>query len=104
MKNEEYTKNQRKEEFERWNGYANALLIASTVLFAGTSIGAPSDERGLVTVSLLCGIVAIILTVGWFAQEYRFDWGGKPGFLRLASALVGAQGAFLGIALIAASI
>ena len=34
-----------KQEYNRWQGYANALLVASTVLFAGTAIAFPKDSR-----------------------------------------------------------
>jgi len=86
---------ERQEEYMRWHDYANVLLIASTVLLAGTSIALPKELAVLTLLSALGGLAAILLTVLWFAQEYAFEIREKPGFLFLASCAFGFQIGFL---------
>jgi|GEM_PF-4467000 len=89
----------RQGEYERWHSFANVLLIATTVLFTGISIGFMKDAVQLTIVSAFCGLVAIVLTVGWFALEYPAKAGEKPPLLIWASLFFGAQVGFLFVAL-----
>lgn len=49
-----------KQEYNRWQGYANALLVASTVLFAGTAIAFPKTAEFAPILSAIFGLVAIV--------------------------------------------
>ena len=93
-------KKEKEEEYKRWQGYANALLIALTVLFTGTNISLPK-EIVVSILSLFFGLAGIVLTVLWFALEDNHKIKGKPAFLWLASSSFGFQVGFLFIALLA---
>lgn len=93
-----------KQEYNRWQGYANALLLALTVLFAGTAIALPKVLQPLLILSLAVGLAGIFSTVIWFALESKWMWGGKPGLLRLASVFFGLQVGFLFVVLFVSAI
>ncbi len=80
-------------EYKRWRDYANILLIALTVLFAGPMI---SGQKSLFSIiSGISGAVGIILVVMWHAKEYRIQINKKPAFLLAASVALGVQATFL---------
>lgn len=93
---------EQKQEYKRWQGYANALLLASTVLFAGTTIALPKQVVSVSILSIVFGLIAIVLAVLWFALENNQKILGKPAFLWLASCSFGGQAGFLFVALLAA--
>ena len=92
-----------KEEYKRWQGYANALLLALTVLFAGTAIAFPKTSADIFILSSIFGLAGIVFTVLWFALEWNGRIRGKPAFLWLASSAFGFQAGFLFAALLVAS-
>lgn len=87
-------------EYRRWRGYANALLLALTVLFAGTAIAFPAVIAPLWILSTVFGLAGILLAVLWFALESAATIRGKPAFLILASCAFGFQVGFLFLALV----
>jgi hypothetical protein len=86
---------EKEEEYGRWQGFANALLLALTVLFAGTTIALPEEVKPLSILSILCGLAGIVLTVLWFALEDSHKIRGRPAFLWLAACAFGLQAGFL---------
>jgi len=89
--------NQLEEEHQRWKDYANVLLIALTVLFAGPVI----SERNIFSIiSVIAGVIGIIAVVLWHAREYKIQIYNKPAFLVIASCAIGIQAAFLAFNLI----
>ncbi len=91
-----------KQENERWQGYANALLLALTVLFAGTAIAFPKQAVSVTILSAIFGLAGIVLTIFWFAFEWDKKILGKPVFLWLASCAFGLQVGALFVALFSA--
>ncbi len=79
-------KKPQKQEYERWQGYANALLLALTVLFAGTTIAYTNQARSFNVISAIFGLAGIMLTVCWFAFEWNGKIFGKPAFCGLLQA------------------
>lgn len=94
-------KKEKEEEYKRWQGYANALLLALTVLFAGTTISLPKEIVAVSILSIIFGLAGIVLTVSWFTLEDNRKIKGKPAFLWLASFSFGLQVGFLFVALLA---
>lgn len=92
---------EREKEYTRWQGYANALLLALTVLFAGTAISLPNKILFVSITSVVAGLAGIVSTVSWFALEDDHKCRGKPRFLVWASCAFGLQAGFLFIALLA---
>lgn len=89
-----------KQEYNRWQGYANALLVASTVLFAGTAIAFPKTAEFAPILSAIFGLVAIVATVFWYALEWnKKTKKGKPVLLLIASSGFGLQVGVLVVAL-----
>jgi NADPH:quinone reductase-like Zn-dependent oxidoreductase len=89
-----------KQEYERWKDYANALLVASTVLFAGTAIAFPKAAEFAPILSSIFGLLAIVLTVFWYALEWNMKTKkGKPVLLLGASCGFGLQIGVLIVAL-----
>lgn len=102
LENEQEEEQEREKEQKRWQGYASALLIALTVLFAGTVIGLPAVAKEVVffaIISIGFGLVAIVSTVLWFALEYKHEIWGRPTSLVVASCCLGTQATSLFIAL-----
>jgi len=93
-----------KDEYKRWQGYANALLMALTVLFAGTAIAFPKAAAVYSLISVACGLVGIMLTVLWFAFECNKKIADRPIYLLFASLAFGCQVGFLFVALLMASL
>ena len=92
---------EKEKEYTRWQGYANALLLALTVLFAGTAISLPNNIVSISILSIIAGLAGIFLTVLWFALEDNHKVRGKPAFLWWASCSFGVQAGFLFVALLA---
>lgn len=93
---------EKEKEYKRWQGFASAVLIALTVLFAGTVIALPElvKEVGSLSIySILCGLLGILLTVLWFALASTDKIAGRPAFLVVASCIFVVQGTSLFIAL-----
>jgi len=88
----------KKEEYNRWQGYANALLLASTVLFSATAIVFSNDKAALFTLSAFFGLATIVSTVSWFALESKAKRA-RPPELYCASIALGCQVGFLLLAL-----
>jgi hypothetical protein len=87
-------------EYNRWQGYANALLVASTVLFAGTAIAFPKTAEFVPILSAIFGLVAIVATVFWYALECNVKIKkDKPVLLLVASSGFGLQVGVLLVAL-----
>ena len=79
-------------EYKRWRDYANVLLIALTVMFAGPTIG----ERNLFSIlSVIAGVIGILAVVCWYAKEYKWQYKQKPKFLLIASFALSLQAVFL---------
>ena len=91
---------QKENEYKRWQGYANALLIALSVIFVGTTISSPRHVLALPILSIIFGLAGIVLTALWFALENDSKIKGKPAFLWLASCSFVAQVGFLFLALL----
>jgi hypothetical protein len=89
----------KKEEYERWQGYANALLLASSVVFAGTAVAFSEDTVALFILSTVSGLFTLAFAVSWFALETSAKIKGRPAYLWLASAAFGFQVGFLLLAL-----
>lgn len=92
---------EKQQEYTRWHSYATVLLIALTVLFAGTTIGLPNDIVPVTIISMIAGLAGILLTVLWFSLEDNHKIRGKPALLIFASNAFGFQVSFLFIALLA---
>ena len=94
------------EEYKRWQGYANALLLALTVPFASTAIAFPKKVApvpiisSVFIISGVLGLAGILLTVCWFALESKQKIRNKPAFLWLASCAFGCQVGVLFVALL----
>lgn len=85
------------EEYKRWKDYANVLLIALTVMFAGPVI----SERNVFSIlSVVAGVIGIIAVVMWHAREYKIQIYNRPAFLWIASFAIGLQAVFLAAHLI----
>ena len=79
-------------EYKRWRDYANVLLIALTVMFAGPVIG----ERNVFSIlSVIAGVIGILAVVCWHAKEYKWQYKQKPIFLLIASFAISLQAVFL---------
>jgi len=82
-----------KAEYKRWKDYANALMLAFSILFAGVAIGEHKWPWSLLSgVSGICGIICVL---GFVANDPPWHWGKRPAFLVLASICLGAQAGFL---------
>ena len=79
-------------EYKRWKDYANVLLIALTVLFAGPSIG---TKNWYAIPAVIFGVAGIVFVVIWYAKEKSFQLNGRPGALFIASMCLGAQAVFV---------
>lgn len=89
--------NELQKEYKRWRDYANVLLIALTVLFAGPVLG----QRSIFSIlSVIAGVVGILMVVAWHAREYRIQINKKPLFLLIASYALGTQAVFLAFQLV----
>jgi len=85
------------EEYKRWRDYANVLLIALTVMFAGPFI----SERNVFSIlSVIAGVVGIVAVVMWHARECKKQIFNRPLFLWIASFAIGLQAVFLAAHLI----
>jgi hypothetical protein len=82
-------KEELEKEYARWKDYANVLMIALTVLFAGPAIGGHKD--GWSIASTICGVSGIVFVVFWHDRGNVWQFRGNPLFLVLASATLGAQ-------------
>ena len=90
-------RNGQDKEYIRWKDYANALMLALTVLFAGPAIG--GHEDGFSIASVVLGVFGIVSVAAWHAREWNPQFRGKPAFLWVASATLGLQAGFLVCAL-----
>jgi RsiW-degrading membrane proteinase PrsW (M82 family) len=80
------------EEYKRWRDYANVLLIALTVMFAGPFI----SERNIFSIlSIIAGVIGILSVVCWHAMEYKWQHRQKPVFLLIASFAISLQAVLL---------
>lgn len=93
------TQKKQEREYTRWQGYANALLVALTVLFAGTAIAFPKSVEFWPILSAIFGLLGIVLTVVWHAFEYNEKTEGGKIILYLSSGCFGLQVVFLFYAL-----
>ena len=91
------------EEYKRWQPYANALLLALTVLFAGTAIAFTKTTAEVSRASSIFGLLGIVLTVCWFTFESERKIRNRPAFLWLASWAFGCQVGALLVALLFAA-
>jgi len=91
---------EKKKEYKRWEGFANALLLASSVLFSGTAIAFSKGSVALFILSAACGLMTLAFTVSWFALESGTNISGRPAYLMSASVLFGLQIGFLFLALV----
>ena len=82
---------QQKEEYQQWKGYAHALLLALTVLFAATLIIDPKAGMSIYIFPIIFGLAGIVLTVLWFAFDTKRQMRGKPIYLWWATCSFSAQ-------------
>lgn len=81
-----------KQEYNRWRGYANALLIGLTVIFAGSAIASPDRLKYVFIASTIFGLIGIAFTICWFTLESSWRTkSGKPMWLIMASLAFGCQ-------------
>ena len=85
------------EEYKRWKDYANVLLIALAVMFAGPVI---SESNVFSILSVVAGVIGIIAVVMWHARECKIQIYNRPAFLWIASFAIGLQAVFLAAHLI----
>jgi len=90
---DEANKGNESKEYERWKDYANALLLAFSILFAGAAIGVHKEPWSYL--SGVSGIVGIICVLAFYARDPPWQWCNRPGFLVVASICLGAQAAYL---------
>ena len=98
---DEANKSNELKEYKRWKDYANALLLAFSILSAGITIG--GHKGGWWAASGICGLAGIICVVVWYSRDPPVQWGnwpaflrGRPKFLVFASMLIAAQACSLG--------
>jgi len=80
------------DEFDQWKDWANALLVAMTVLLAfdGSMLGDASNKWA-VLVDGIFGLMGVLWIVCWYSKEGFWQYKNKPVLLQLSSFFFGIQ-------------